>query len=365
MPGDSIPAFSRREAWGFGLLLLGFWSLVALLQSSEIYLKMLSHGHSWWHLFLWHWVLWGLWAGLTPLVLLLARRYRLDRPPRPRNLLLHGGAALALAALHLLPVAAAAIVLRPYAPIEAPRPLGQEYVILVTSWLHIDFLVYWAILGLGYAYDYRQRLRERDLRASQLQAQLARAQLAALQLQIHPHFHFNSLNAVAGLVRQGRSEEALSLLAGLGELLRYVLDSAGTPFVPLEKELDFASRYLEIQQVRFSDRLESRLDVAPGLLGAPVPTLILQPLVENAIEHGIAREGGGAVEIRAREEASFLRLSVRDHGPGLGDPGRDGLGLANTRARLQEIYGAAADVRLEEDEGGVTVSLTLPLAPAS
>jgi two-component system LytT family sensor kinase len=363
MPGDSIPVFSRREAWGFGLL-LGFWSLVALLQSSEIYLKMLSHGHSWWHLFLWHWVLWALWAVLTPVVLVLARRYPLERSPRLRHVVLHAGAAVVLSVLHLLPVTAATIALRPYAPIEEPGPFGREYVLLMMGWLHVDFLVYWAILGVAYAYDYRQRLRERDLRTSQLQAQLARAQLAALQLQIHPHFLFNSLNAVAGLIRKQRTEAALSMLAGLGELLRYVLDSAATPFVPLEKELDFAARYLEIQQVRFSDRLESRLDVAPGLLGAPVPTLILQPLVENAIEHGIAREGGGAVEIQVREEPSRLRLSVRDNGPGLEDPGRDGLGLANTRARLMEIYGAAADIRLDEDEGGVTVSLTLPIAPA-
>jgi two-component system, LytTR family, sensor kinase len=365
MPAVTLSVSPRREAWGFGLLLLGFWSLVALLQSSEIYLKMLSHGHSWWHLFLWHWVLWALWAALTPVVLSLARRYRLDRAPRLRHLLLHTAAAVALSALHLLPVAVATIVLRPYAPVEEPGSFGREYAFLAISWLHVDFLVYWAILGVGYAYDYRQRLRERDLRTSQLQAQLARSQVAALQLQIHPHFLFNSLNAVAGLVRKGRSEQALSLLAGLGDLLRYVLDSAETPFVPLEKELAFASRYLEIQQVRFSDRLESRLDVAPELLGTLVPTLILQPLVENAIEHGIACEGGGAVEIRAREEPPRLRLSVRDNGPGLEDPRRDGLGLANTRARLKEIYGVGAEVRLDEDEGGVTVSLTLPLAPVS
>jgi two-component system LytT family sensor kinase len=155
--------------------------------------------------------------------------------------------------------------------------------------------------------------------------------------QLHPHFLFNnSLNAVAGLVRNERSAEALSLLAGLGELLRYVLDSAETPFVPLEKELDFAARYLGIQQARFSDRLESRFDVAPGLLGSPVPTLILQSVVENTIEHSIAREGGGVVEIRARENPSRLRLSVRDNGPGLEDPRRDGLGPAKTRARLKE-----------------------------
>jgi two-component system LytT family sensor kinase len=273
MSDDSPSALSRREAWGFGLLLLGFWSLVALLQSSEIYLKMLSHGHSWWHLFLWHWVLWALWAALTPVVLFLGRRYPIEGSSRLRNLLLHAGAALVLSALHLLPVAAAAILLQPYAPVAEAGPFGPEYVFLLTNWLHVDFPVYWTILGVAYAYDYRQRLRERDLRASQLQAQLARAQLAALQLQIHPHFLFNSLNAVGGLVRKGRTEEALSMLAGLGELLRYVLDSAETPFVPLERELAFASRYLEIQQVRFSDRLESRLDVAPELLAAPVPTL--------------------------------------------------------------------------------------------
>lgn len=352
--------------WLFGALPLAFWSFIALLHWAQISVAMHTHGHVWWRLLAWTWVLWGTWGFLTPLVLRAARRFRLERPVRLRHVALHCAAAVGIALVHLLPAAAVMVWLEPYAPrVEVPS-FGRQYVQLALDCLHVDFLIYWAVLGAGYAYEYRERLRDRELRAAELSAQLARAQLEALQLQIHPHFLFNALHSVAALVRKNETQAAVSMLDGLGELLRYVLDSAGTPVVSLERELAFIARYLEIQQVRFSDRLTGRLDAPVELLDAQVPTLILQPLVENAIEHGIARVGSaGLLEIEARADAHGLRICVRDNGPGLGDRRRQGIGLANTKARLRKLYGTAADVVLEESGSGSVVSLTLPLVHAS
>src|SRR6185436_7564987 len=211
----------------------------------------------------------------------------------------------------------------------------------------------YAILLCGvYVAAYYARYRERELAASQLQGQLAHAQLQALRMQLNPHFLFNALNSISMLVRGGRSGEAVRMLAGLGDLLRGVLEEERPNEVPLREELDFLTRYLAIEQIR-ADRLQVRMEVAPELMEARVPTLILQPLVENAIRHGISRSSAaGLVEIGARRENGSLLLSVRDDGPGLsaGD-GREGVGLTNTRARLARMYGDAQGLVLENAEG--------------
>jgi len=181
-------------------------------------------------------------------------------------------------------------------------------------------------------------------------------------MQLNPHFLFNALNSISMLVRGGRSSEAVRMLAGLGDLLRGVLDEERPGEVPLREELDFLRRYLAIEQIR-ADRLEVRMEVAPELMEARVPTLILQPLVENAIRHGISKSSAaGLVEIGAWRENGSLLLSVRDDGPGLSaEGGREGVGLANTRARLARMYGDQQGLEMENAEGGGTrVTLRLP-----
>ena len=225
------------------------------------------------------------------------------------------------------------------------------------------------LLGAVYCAAYYGRYRERELTASRLQGQLAHAQLQALRMQLNPHFLFNALNSISMLVRGNRNDEAVRMLAGLGDLLRGVLEEDRPNEVPLREELDFLGRYLAIEQIR-AGRLQVLVEVPPELMEACVPNLILQPLVENAIRHGIARSSAaGLVEIGAWRENGSLLLSVRDDGPGLAgaESGREGVGLSNTRARLARMYGDRQRLELANAEGGgarVTIRLPYVQAPA-
>jgi LytS/YehU family sensor histidine kinase len=230
----------------------------------------------------------------------------------------------------------------------------------------------WSVLYLGVKHQEAMRAeRERALRA---EAHLHQAQLRALRYQLNPHFLFNTLNAISTLVVDERGEEAAEMIARLSAFLRLTLAAGGTAEIPLAEEVDFETRYLDIEQVRFGDRLRVRVDVAPGLADCAVPALILQPLVENAIRHAVApREEGGRVAVTARRVGGDLLLSVEDDGPGLaalpgGDGGGRGIGLANTRTRLRQRYGDAGALVLSEAEGGglrATVRIPVALSAAS
>jgi hypothetical protein len=225
--------------------------------------------------------------------------------------------------------------------------------------------VYWVIVCLAHALAHHRRSEERQRRAVQLEARLSEARLQALQMQLQPHFLFNTLNAIATLVHKD-PRAADEMITNLGELLRAALDGSAQQEVPLRRELDFLTRYLDIQQARFGDRLRVEQELDAAALDARVPTLILQPLVENAIRHGIEpRAQAGVVGISARCEGGKLRLAVRDSGAGLGaaklTSEREGIGLANTRARLEALYGAEARLLLRNGaEGGFSVELEIP-----
>ncbi len=239
------------------------------------------------------------------------------------------------------------------------------FLILFFARFLIYVLISWAVLGIAHAVEHYRKFRERELRASQLETRLAQAQLQVLKMQLHPHFLFNTLNAISALIHQD-VDVADRMLARLGELLRLTLENAGTQVVSLRQELEFIGPYLEIQQSRLGSRLAVRLDIDPEAMDARVPNLVLQPLVENAIQHGIApRPGGGRIELSARRQGDRLLLQVRDDGPGLREPdrptGQRGVGLANTRARLEQMYGADHSLRLaNHPEGGLAVTVELP-----
>jgi two-component system, LytTR family, sensor kinase len=260
--------------------------------------------------------------------------------------------------------------IRPFDVWSDTRPFVPQYRGELSGFFLFDFVMYWAILGLGYAFDYRERYRERESVASQLRAQLAQAQLESLKMQLHPHFLFNTLHAISGLVRAGERSAAVNMIAGLSELLRRALDSADEQEVPLRDEVKFVELYLDIQKVRFSDRLRVRMEVAPDTLDALVPNLILQPLVENAIRHGVSPdETACAVVVNAYRSDATLHLSVCDDGPGLQSGWRDGqgegIGLANTRARLKRLYGSDQRFDLRNGaSGGVTASIAIPFREA-
>ncbi len=229
--------------------------------------------------------------------------------------------------------------------------------------------IYGLVLLLNQVFRYYRRFREGELRASRLQTQLTQAQLAALKMQLQPHFLFNTLHSISALLHRD-PEAADRMIARLGDFLRLTLDNSGAQEVSLQKELEFLTCYLEIERVRFQDRLTTSVEVEPAALDAPVPNLILQPIVENALRHGIAQtRGPGRVEISAKRERGALRIRVRDNGPGLAaitrpDDGlKEGLGLSNTRARLEQLYGGAHRFELENaPDGGLLVTLEIPSA---
>jgi LytS/YehU family sensor histidine kinase len=242
----------------------------------------------------------------------------------------------------------------------------QTFVGLVPTYYVQGVALYSAIAAAFYAVDFARTAGERERLAFELKASLSEARLAALHHQLSPHFLFNALNTVAMLIRQGRSDDALSMLAEFGGLMRDLLRDSPDHEVTLQEELEFVRRYLAVERVRFADRLEVRIDAtAPGTLR--VPSLILQPLVENAVRHGVAKHAAsGRIAVTARRDGGMLELSVEDNGPGLSTdaPKREsgGVGLANVRARLAQLYGDAAQLTLTGGaSGGVTATMRLPL----
>jgi two-component system, LytTR family, sensor kinase len=241
------------------------------------------------------------------------------------------------------------------------RPIG--FLDLLLGEIHLDIATYWILVGLVQWRQSRQRLHEREreaaqlaLQTSRLETRLAKAQLDSLKMQLQPHFLFNALHSISALIHED-DEAADLMIVRLGDFLRLVILHAGKQEVSLVEELDFLQRYLEIQQVRFQDRLRVRIDVEPEALEAMVPNLVLQPLVENAIRHAVEpRSSGGRVEVEAKRDGESLCITIRDDGPGIrpGSPGT-GLGIPNTRARLEHLYGDRQTLEIANRSGGGAV----------
>ena len=228
----------------------------------------------------------------------------------------------------------------------------------------VDMAYYWAVIAFGYGGDLQRRFKNEEIRAAQLEGKLIEAELKALREQLKPHFLFNTLNTISVLVRDGKNEMAVTLLARLGSLLRMSLDGTHKNETTLRVEMDFLERYIEIQKARFPDRLTVAISIDEEALGVPVPWLILQPIVENAILHGVApKSGPGRVDILGRVENGSLHLEVLDDGPGLPENRRvvEGTGLANTRERIAKLYGGAGRMTLSgRPTGGISVEIILP-----
>ena len=363
-PAGSRPAL--ESGWGARTWLFAgaLWTLPGLLDAAGFYVSYLERGEPITALEALVRALpkWYVWAGLTPVVWALTRRYPLDGPRRVRMAGLHAAAAAAVTVVHLS-LAALYYYLAWAGPEETLGGVVRWYLVTVFP---VDYLAYWAIVGMYFILRYRRMYRDRELTATRLAASLAEARLQALQAQLQPHFLFNTLNTIAGLARDRQHAQVVDLLAELGNLLRYSLANAGRQEVSLEEELEFVERYLAIEAARFGDRLTVAFEIEPEVLGAAVPALLLQPLVENAIRHGLAaRPTPGRIEIRARRKAGWLEIEVNDNGIGLDRDGGGrgpGIGLENTRARLLQLHGNRSSFRLESLEpGGARVSIELPL----
>jgi signal transduction histidine kinase len=314
----------------------------------------------------------GVWiaAFATPVILHLGRRFPVARRGWPAAVLLHAGFAVGVTIAQLLLQAIVLSSLHVY-PNVMKGPVAA-FVVLFMLGFHQSVITYAVLLlmqtGWGYYRGYLERRQEAarlQLRAAELQSQLVGAQLAALKAQLQPHFLFNTLNAIVSLVHQGKNAEAEVMLGRLADLLRSLLEDTHSQQVPLRRELEYLRLYLAIEQVRFADRLRAEVTADEGLLDALVPHLALQPVVENAIRHGLGRSAAASrIAVRARRHGERLVLTVEDDGPGLAprDPARPpGIGLANTRERLERLYGPDASLAIESiAPHGVRVTLTIP-----
>lgn len=315
---------------------------------------------------------WVLWMLLMPAVIWLAQALRFDGGRWRKSAVIHAAVALVLSLGHIAAFGGA--YYWAVGPTSWGPTAGRVIAVFTTRYLATDVIIYAAALGVYYAFEYFTRFRrwalaaaQSESRAARLQLNLAEARIHALRMELNPHFLFNALNAVAGLVRKREHDAAIDMLARLGDLLRTTLDREMPAEVPLADELQFLGRFLDIELVRFGDRLRIAWDIEPDVRNALVPPLILQPLVENALRHGIARRPGPALlRISAGRSGLHLELAVRDTGEGLvpadGRPPRNGIGLSNTRARLAELYGAdVASLEVADVAGGgVRARLLVP-----
>lgn len=331
------------------------WLALALFDATQVVVSMRAMGmeHHWWTLFFVTMASWAVWAAATPLALRLLERFPL--PSRlARNWAVHALACLVIGAVWTGWSAMLEHVTNPFAYPKGPDPFLPLWKTRFIGNLVGDVILYGAITTLSVTFATRQRL-------SQQRELLAQAQLTALRLQLEPHFIFNALNAVTGLIREKKDNEAIATIAALGDLLRRVTDRSERQLVALEDEIDFLCKYLEIQQLRFAARLRCSLEIPAALQRAQVPDFILQPLVENAIKHGIAKRAkGGQLRVAASRSDDQLTLSVYNEGPALAAGAQDGVGLSNTRQRLRALYGDAQSLELRDVASGVLATITLP-----
>lgn len=361
MVGRLLPRSKIRSA----LYTLAFWTIFAAFSVLTGYaeFRVLGRPIPWGFILITRLPDWYFWAFMTPVIFWLGRRFPLVREKLAYNLLIiHLPLGITISSLHIFIVS---FIWYYFMPLQGPyNPSLFEIFIRTSYFLANSLILYWGILAVHYVFEYSRMVRQRELQAAELKTQLSQSQLRALQMQLKPHFLFNTLNSISALTHNN-PKAANDMLARLSELLRISLKNEDIQEVPLERELNFLSIYLGIEQIRFQDRLTVTFNIEPQALRALVPSLILQPLVENSIRHGInRRRGKGSIDIYAAKVGNSLTLRVRDNGLGLSKNPLDfkeGVGLANTRNRLQKLYGAEHQFIISAaDKTGVEAAIVIP-----
>jgi two-component system LytT family sensor kinase len=356
------PDFWKRLA-----IIWGIWTFIGLVFTLQMYFASYrSERPTPFITALYVQMVWAyIWALATPLILIAAAKLPIERNNWLRSTLLHIPISLAIS---VVTMAIGHALLWLY----LGRSIGRPYSLVVMGRFVLDNFsegigIYLLIALISYAFSYYRQYRESQLRTLQLEAQLSKAQLDALKMQLQPHFLFNTLHSISALLSQD-TEAARRMITRLGDFLRMTLENSGSEEVTLQQEIEFLSCYLAIERIRFQDRLTTRIEIPSDTLNAKVPNLILQPIVENAIRHGIApRSTPGLIEIEAKHLDGHIRIQVRDNGPGLTEhrisenPSNRGLGLANTEKRLESLYGQQHlfDLR-NSPNGGFVVTMEFP-----
>jgi two-component system, LytTR family, sensor kinase len=360
--------------WRRLALLFVSWTLVGLVFAAVSYGVALSQNDKRFGIIAalkLNFVVFYVWGIFSPLIFRLSRCFRVEfRPLRLRNLAVHVPTVMLFAAIHQAVSLTVLWSITPPIGAESKSSLPAYYARHFGYGFYIDLIIASLIVLGAHALLYYDEFRAGELQQSSLKAQLAEAQLRALKMQLHPHFLFNTLHSISSLILED-PPKANSMIARLGDFLRLTIDNSDQQLVTLKEEIEFLRTYLEIEQVRFGDRLTVTFEMQPATLSARVPHLILQPVVENAIQHAIApRAMPGRIDIEAKRHNTLLRLEIKDNGPGI-DLNRTagelrGVGLRNVQARLNQIYGS--DFRFgmaNGPDGGLTVVIEIPFHSAA
>lgn len=371
MTGEITVEETRKLKWWHFVIGFGVWTIIGLSFASRSYYALVKQGVPvlWSNIFISYLIDFYLWALVSPLIFRLCRRFPIERERLVSRLLLYLGLALVFV------FAVTAVSIPIYWVLGSPDlvrnptlPIFFRHSIISPIMLHENLVVFTATVIAAHAFEYYHQSKVRKLETAELSAQLARAQLSALKMQLHPHFLFNTLNSIAALLHKD-PETADRMLTRLSDFLRMTLKNSETHGVSLEKEMEFLNTYLAIEKLRFQDNLVIETDIAPETREAQVPNLILQPVVENAVRHGLARvTATGILRIKSRRQSDRVRIQIEDNGPGLrmrksrNGNGDGGVGIANTRARLEQFYGGDFSFEISEkpDAPGTVVTFDVP-----
>ncbi|HEY8561112.1 MAG TPA: histidine kinase [Pyrinomonadaceae bacterium] len=355
-----------KRKWVKWLTIWAIWTLFGFFFTSQLALQnQLSRNPvPFWQILTWQMVSGYIWFAMSPLLLWLAQKFPFEADKWKTSILVHIGASVAIPFFQL--------AIDTFLLTRLGYPPGRQFPSFLAAYqyfiyinLHLSILIYWGVVGIKSAYSYYQKYRERELVTSKLEARLAQSRLQVLKGQLQPHFLFNTLNAISELIYTDR-EAAERMIGDLSDLLRLSFEKLEVQEISLKQELEFLKKYLEIEQMRFQDRLKVEMEISPDTLDACVPNMILQPLVENAIKHGIApRSTGGKIRIGAARQNGNLKLHVADDGIGVPfddlENVSEGVGLSNTRRRLKHLYGDRQKFELKTAAAsGLLVNLTIP-----
>ena len=360
------PSVTSRGPVTKWLIIFSVWTLFGLFFASQFALQnQLSESPiSFWRILSWQLASGYAWFIASPFILWLSKRFPFEEGKWKSSVPIHVVASV-IVSLGILCFDAYVLPMLGYLARFNLTSFWETYKILFFVNFHFSIAIYWGVVAIHQAILYYRKYRERELKTSQLEARLAQSRLQVLKMQLHPHFLFNTLNAISELVHRD-PDTADRMLTDLSDLLRMSFENLEVQEIPLKQELEFLRKYLEIEQTRFHDRLEVTMDIGPDTLDASVPNMILQPLVENAIKHGISpRAEGGNIKIEAWRKNGSLHLSVSDDGVGVNSGGvqafTEGVGLSNTRRRLKHLYGTGHKFELRPEEThGLNVRLDIP-----
>ncbi|MGB0522976.1 MAG: sensor histidine kinase [Flammeovirgaceae bacterium] len=338
------------------------WATIALLMTIQLYLRLdyEEKSPSFWGLLLIQVLAWSIWLVLTPMIIQLGRKYRVSKANWKIGLLFHLPFSI-ISILIFLVCYVSIFLLVNQTPFSYSVFKGfyLSFYFQIFQWC---WLIYWAIIGISYAVEYYERFRERELKAVQLEKDLSSSQLQALRMQLQPHFLFNTLHTIAAKVRLDEKQSAVKMLSLLSDLLRKVLQSSNTQLVKLESELAFLQEYLNLEQIRFKNRLTIQFEVDEAAKMVEVPNLILQPLVENAIKHGFSKKlDANVLKISATIQGKHLTIRVYNDGPPLPYTIIEGIGLSNIQHRLQRIYGEKGQFQIQNHHLGVEALISIPV----